>query len=91
MTVAQVAEHLNVCRTTVYNAIDDGKLRVMKFGPKTTRIRPEDLDAYKQSCLVETTASSNPSSTDEKAKSGMPSGERTGEVVGLRLASQIGG
>lgn len=90
LTVTQVADHLSVCRNTVYNAIEAGKLRVMKFGPKTTRIRPEDLDAYKELCLIENTGSSNPSSTENKVQSGTPSGEKTGEVVGLRLASRIG-
>ena len=40
-TVAQAAEHLEVCRATIYNLIARGELRAIKIGRATRILAPE--------------------------------------------------
>jgi len=46
MTPQQVAEHLQVHVKTVYEWINDGKLQAAKLGPRSLRIRKEDVDSF---------------------------------------------
>ncbi|HID87447.1 MAG TPA: DNA-binding protein [Anaerolineae bacterium] len=46
LTVDQVAEILQVSRTTVYRRIRAGVLPAVKLGHRQVRIRQEDLEAY---------------------------------------------
>ncbi|HOP78929.1 MAG TPA: helix-turn-helix domain-containing protein [Armatimonadota bacterium] len=46
LTAKQVAEYLNVSERTVWRLIDSGELPHIKIGKQTTRIKPEDLEAY---------------------------------------------
>lgn len=47
LTVREVAEnHLQVSERSVWTYISDGRLRATRLGPRTTRIRPADLEAF---------------------------------------------
>jgi len=48
LTVDQVAEILQVSRTTIYRRIKAGELPAVKLGRRQVRIRQEDLEAYIQ-------------------------------------------
>ena len=45
-TIAEVAEYFQVSDRTVYRWLKAGLLPVLRLGPGTTRIRPQDLDAF---------------------------------------------
>ena len=46
LKVEQAAEALGIGRSNMYNIISRGEIRVVRFGAKSIRIRPEDLRAY---------------------------------------------
>ena len=46
MRVPRVAQVLDVTKKRVYKLIRDGRLEVIKIGPRGTRVTRESLDAY---------------------------------------------
>jgi excisionase family DNA binding protein len=46
LTIAQVADRLQLSRRTVYRLVRRGLLRVVHVTPRRVRFRPADLDAY---------------------------------------------
>lgn len=72
MTVKGVAKQYAVSARTVERWIERGELTALRLGPKITRIRPTDLDAF-EAKLCRTTDSNDRSST-ESAASGTSSG-----------------
>jgi excisionase family DNA binding protein len=46
MTPQQVAEYLQVHVKTVYDLIKAGELKASKLGPRSLRIRKEDIDSF---------------------------------------------
>lgn len=46
LTIAEVAEKLRVKPWSVYKLCDDGILPCVYMGPKTRRVKPDDLRAY---------------------------------------------
>jgi excisionase family DNA binding protein len=46
MTVAEAAEYLQIHIKTLYEWIKSGQLAVVKLGPRSTRIRKSDIDAF---------------------------------------------
>lgn len=44
-TVSQAAEELDVSRSTIWRWIGEGRVNVYRPGPRTVRIRAEDLEA----------------------------------------------
>jgi excisionase family DNA binding protein len=46
LTVRQVAERLQYSRTWTWQLITSGQLRSLKLGPRSRRIREEDLDRF---------------------------------------------
>ena len=46
MTVAEAAEYLQIHIKTLYEWIKSGELAVIKLGPRSTRIRKSDVDAF---------------------------------------------
>ena len=82
MTVKQIAERWSLSPNTVYAMIDRGEIPVLKFGT-SLRVRPEDVDAYENSCLI--TASQGQPPTKREAQSD----EITAGVKKRRVARQI--
>lgn len=48
LTVKEAAERLKVSRVTLYRWAREGRLAIYKFGPKTARVRWEDVEALAQ-------------------------------------------
>ena len=48
LTVREVAEYLNIGRSSAYELISDGKLRAKKFGKKNVRIHVSELERYER-------------------------------------------
>ena len=46
LKIGQVAEILNISRTTAYRLAACGDLPAVKFSGTTVRVRPEDLERY---------------------------------------------
>lgn len=83
LTVRDVAERFVVSVRTVERWISRGELSAVALGPKLTRIRPTDLEAF-EARLCLTTASNDQAST-ESAASGTSSGRKVdARVVNLR-------
>jgi excisionase family DNA binding protein len=51
LTVADVAKRWACSTRSVQRAIEDGRLRALRFGPKLLRIRLVDLEAYEEALL----------------------------------------
>lgn len=84
MTVKAVADRFVVSTRTVERWIEHGQLSVIRLGPKLTRIRPSDLEAF-EATLCPNTASNDPSSTEDSPTSGTSAGRRAdARVVALR-------
>lgn len=45
LSIAEVAEYLNISAKTVYRLIEKGELPALKVGARW-RFKPEDLEAY---------------------------------------------
>lgn len=80
MTPREVAEHFKVSTRTVERLIERGELSCIRLGPKLTRIRPADLEAYEASLCL-TTASNDPSSTESNPGPGTSSGPKDGAAI----------
>lgn len=52
LTVSQVAKLLSLSRTKIYQMMDDGELKYMRFG-RSRRIPQEALDQLMQSSMVD--------------------------------------
>jgi excisionase family DNA binding protein len=52
MTAAEAAEYLQIHIKTLYEWIKAGDLPVVKLGPRSTRIRKADIDAFLASRLT---------------------------------------
>jgi len=48
LKVSEVARTLGVSDKHVRDFIERGKLSAYKYGPRGTRVRPEDLDAFRE-------------------------------------------
>ncbi len=46
LTVKEVANKLRVTEATVHNYIKKGEINAIKFGPRLTRIREEDVNDF---------------------------------------------
>lgn len=46
MTYDEVAAELRVSKTTVKRKVAEGKIRVVKIGPRLPRVTRRELDAY---------------------------------------------
>jgi excisionase family DNA binding protein len=53
LSVSDVAKLLNVSESLVYRLKDEGKLRYCRIGRGAVRFRPEDVQQYLNSCVVE--------------------------------------
>lgn len=81
LTPKDIAARWQVSLRMVQSMIERGDLPAVRLGPKLLRIRPADLAAVEAS-LCPTTASNDPSSTDEQP----PSGTSAGPMAGARVA-----
>lgn len=91
MTPREVAEHFKVSTRTVERLIERGVLSCVRLGPKLTRIRPADLEAYEASLCL-TTASNDPSSTASNPGPGTSAGPKDGasfEEVATMLGDSV--
>jgi excisionase family DNA binding protein len=50
LKINQVAEILQVSRTSAYRLCQSGELPSVRFGPQTVRVRESDLVEYIESC-----------------------------------------
>lgn len=80
LTVKAVADRFAISARTVERWIERGELPAVRLGPKLTRIRPIDLEAF-EAKLCPNTASNDPSSTDDEPKSGTSSGAKGAAAV----------
>lgn len=48
MTVREVAEYLNIGRSSAYELVSTGELKAKKFGKKNVRVHIEELERYEQ-------------------------------------------
>jgi len=80
LTVREVAEHFQISTRTVERWIEREELPAYRFGPKLTRIRPSDLEAF-EAKLCPNTASNDPSSTEGPPQSGTSSGPKADAAV----------
>jgi len=80
LTVRNVAEHFQVSTRTVERWIEREELPAARLGPKLTRIRPSDLEAF-EAKLCPNANSNDPSSTDDSRTPGTSSGPRDAAAV----------
>ena len=67
-TVKQVAAHLGLSLSSVYELVSQGKLRAFRLGPRrgAIRIRQEDLHSYLRFAFVDA-ATTPPAATTDKS------------------------
>lgn len=80
LTVHEVAVRWACSSRTVQRAIEDGRLRARRFGPKLIRVHPDDLEAFEA-----TTCDTNSSAPSSMADS-PPSGTSAGPKADARVA-----
>ncbi len=73
MTAAEAAEYLQVHIKTLYEWIKAGDLAVVKLGPRSTRVRKSDLDAFLAARLTTGPAAVDDAPSVERAKVAAPS------------------
>lgn len=72
LTVEEAAKILGISRSTLYRWRDQGRLRFYHFGPRTVRLRADDLLALGQRPLPATTDASTTSASTSPDASSIP-------------------
>lgn len=72
LTVAQAAIYLNISEWEVYNLVSSGRLAFYRIGPRLTRFRTEDLEAFVKSCRCNGTKQRKGGASFSSASSPLP-------------------
>lgn len=75
MSIAEAAKQLDVHPRTLRRYIKDGKLNVLRLSPQIVRIRPEDIEAFRDDHIkVMTGTGTSYVTRSEPARSDVPTG-----------------
>mgnify|MGYP002078601524 FL=1 len=53
LRLSEVADRLQVSRSTVRRIVKEGRLRTVRVSPRSVRVRPQDLEAFIRESLEE--------------------------------------